>query len=233
MQLFYSIDIDNQQIVFRDEELRHLSVLRKTIGDLIHSTDGKGNLYSSILLSISKKEAIAKILTCDIKELPTNSNIHLLIAPTKQMDRIEWMFEKLVEIGLQKITLIETKHSERHHVNIQRLEKIALSAMKQSLRFYLPSVNPIQPFKDCIVKTNENTVNLFAHCEDQANKINIKDLSIQPNFNYEIFIGPEGDFSSEEIHLAQKEHAIAISLSDFRLRTETAGLIACINLLSR
>jgi 16S rRNA (uracil1498-N3)-methyltransferase len=233
LQLFYSIDIDNQQIVFRDEELRHLTVLRKNIGDTIHSTDGKGNLYESKITAISKKEAIGNIVSIEKKETNNPFHFHLLIAPTKHMDRIEWMFEKLVELGLQEISFIETQHSERHKINIERLEKIALSAMKQSLRFHLPIVNPIQKLKTCLDINHHQTVKYIAHCEDDFNKINLKDITLENGFKYEIYIGPEGDFSSEEINYAHAKGAKPISLGNNRLRTETAGLVVIINLLSK
>lgn len=233
MQLFYSIDIDHQVIVFKDEELRHLTVLRKNTSDIIHATDGKGNLYTCEIISLSKKEASANIISKETKALGSNSNVHLFISPTKQMDRIEWLFEKLVELGLHEISFIETQHSERNKINIQRLEKIALSAMKQSLRFYLPIIHPIQKFNNCISNNSKNSIKLIAHCEVDKSKIDIKQLALEKDIKYEVYIGPEGDFSTEEIQIAKANQAIPISLGDYRLRTETAGLIATINLLSR
>jgi 16S rRNA (uracil1498-N3)-methyltransferase len=233
LQLFYSIDIDKQKIIFQDEELRHLTVLRKNIGDTIYSTDGKGNLYESQLIAISKKEAIGNIISIEKKEQPNQIHVHLLIAPTKQMERIEWLFEKLVELGLQEITLIETQHGERHKINIERLEKIALSAMKQSLRFHLPIVNSLQKLKTCLDNKSQQTIKLIAHCEEDFSKTNLNNIVIENDVKYEIYIGPEGDFSTEEIKYAQEKGALPISLGSYRLRTETAGLMSSINLLSR
>ncbi len=221
--MFYSSDIQDNQLILKDDELRHLNVLRKNIGDEIAVTDGKGFLYQCQLVSFNKKEAVLNIISKQQNnEINQTPYVHLLIAPTKQMDRIEWMFEKLVEMGLNELSFIQTQHTERIKINYHRLEKIAISAIKQSLQFQLPIVNPIINFESCFSNIKEG-VKLIGFCSD-FQKVTLKEIQLQNNSKVYIFIGPEGDFSENEIKLALNQGCLALDLGQNRLRTETAGL---------
>jgi 16S rRNA (uracil1498-N3)-methyltransferase len=153
-----------------------------------------------------------------------NFHLHIAIAPTKNIDRFEWFLEKATEIGIDEITPLLTSHSERKTINAERLEKILVSAMKQSLKAYLPQLHELTTFKELII--NNKTENKFiAYC-DEIQKIHLKDLATKGN-NTLILIGPEGDFSPEEIKLAIENGFKVVSLGESRLRTETAGIVAC------
>jgi 16S rRNA (uracil1498-N3)-methyltransferase len=151
--------------------------------------------------------------------------IHLIIAPTKNMDRMEWMLEKCVEIGIDEISFIQTRYSERKEIKTQRLEKIAIGAMKQSLKAYLPKINEMISWKDFLKKENSENFKMIAHLEEGNRKF-IQPFA-KPNSKYAVLIGPEGDFSPEEIKQAIEKGFQPVTLGNSRLRTETAGLVAC------
>lgn len=229
MQLFYNPEIvkTTQEIVFSKEESRHIvRVLRKKEGDVLHITNGKGFLFSAEILVASDKKCIANIIQTEEKQKPWKYYLHVAIAPTKNNDRLEWFLEKATEIGIDEITPIICQNSERKVVKLERLEKIVQSAMKQSLKFTLPKLNEPVKFSQFINQEFEGDV-CIAHCEPSEKK-GLKEV-VQLNTNITILIGPEGDFSSEEIKKAIDNNAIAISLGESRLRTETAGLVAVQN----
>lgn len=223
MQLFYSPNIQNNTIRIEDEEFHHLKVLRKAVGSELAVTDGKGNLFSARITEIAKHHCLAEIENTTHVEPPTHQ-LHVVVAPTKNIDRIEWLVEKLTEIGVAKISFIQCIHSERKVLKTERLNKIALSAMKQSLQFYLPQLSELQTFDDFIKATPQNAHLFMGYCETE----NTQHLLSQP-FTYQnsvILIGPEGDFSPAEVQAAQKAGFEAISLGANRLRTETAAMVA-------
>ncbi|WP_339835255.1 16S rRNA (uracil(1498)-N(3))-methyltransferase [uncultured Flavobacterium sp.] len=226
MQLFYNSDIKSTDTIFQfdKEESKHIiKVLRKRGGDIIHITNGKGYLFHSEITLESEKKCEVKIIKIDAFEA-RKYNLHIAIAPTKMNDRLEWFLEKATEIGIDEISLILCDHSERKTFKIDRAEKIIQAAMKQSNQFYLPKINEPIPFSDFISKET-NSLNFIAHCEEDK-----KDLfknGIQANQNILVLIGPEGDFSPKEITLALKNNFIPVSLGNTRLRTETAGIVAC------
>ncbi|MDW5288324.1 16S rRNA (uracil(1498)-N(3))-methyltransferase [Formosa sp. PL04] len=226
MQLFYNPDIteSNTQLAFSKEESRHIvKVLRKSAGDKLYVTNGKGWLFTAELNLADIKNCLATI-TEKAFQTPRNYNIHLAVAPTKMNDRYEWFLEKATEIGINSITPIICDHSERKIVKLDRFEKILQSAMKQSLHYYLPVLNEPIPFKTFISEQQTGTC-FIAHCEE-TNKKSLKQL-IKPNTDITILIGPEGDFSLKEIELALKSHFIPVTLGHTRLRTETAAIVAC------
>jgi 16S rRNA (uracil1498-N3)-methyltransferase len=230
VNLFYLPEIANGHTHLDAEESRHVvKVLRKVAGDELTVTDGKGSFYQVRITNADAKKSSFEIMSK--KELPKrNYSIHIAIAPTKNADRIEWFVEKAVEIGVDKITFFQSKTSERKTINLERIEKIAVSAMKQSQQAWLPRILGIVSFKELL---NEKVHQKLIAYVDANNPVHLKNV-IKANSSYLILIGPEGDFSLEELQLALDNKFQKVSLGENRLRTETAGLVACqtINLLN-
>ncbi|MEM6700341.1 MAG: 16S rRNA (uracil(1498)-N(3))-methyltransferase [Bacteroidota bacterium] len=225
MQLFYTTNINNQIAILEAEEARHLQVLRKKVGDQIHLVDGKGFFYLAELLELHKKEAQLRILSGE-QQTPSSFSLHIAIAPTKNIARLEWFLEKATEIGIQEITPIYCEHSERKRIRLDRLEKIVLSAMKQSNRAYLPKLNEETTFKQFVrAQQDKQIFKYIAHCEEEE-KVEFYD-NYQARKDVLVLIGPEGDFSFSEIELAKNAGFLGVSLGKARLRTETAGIVAC------
>ncbi|MDG1147333.1 MAG: 16S rRNA (uracil(1498)-N(3))-methyltransferase [Crocinitomicaceae bacterium] len=223
MRLFYDPNISPQDLkhTLSEEESKHVvRVLRMKMGDCIGLLDGKGSLYvCEIILDNPKRcELTIKSVNTDDKE---TAEIHIAVGPTKQMERIEWFIEKATEIGITEITLIECKNSERIKIKTDRLEKKAVSAMKQSHRTFLPKINALTKVTD-FIKKNPN--GLIAHCFDEK-RAHFKDVFTSTNCP--VLIGPEGDFTLEEIKLAKEYGYKTITLGENRLRTETAALFTC------
>lgn len=226
MQLFYNSELsqENNQIQFSKEESKHIvRVLRKSIGDTLYITNGKGVLFTSEILIADQKNCIANIISSEIK-LKKNYSLHLVVAPTKMNDRYEWFLEKATEIGIDSITPILCDNSERRIIKAERYEKILLSAMKQSLNCYLPKLNEAISYKD-FISQNHNGELYIAHCQE-TNRKSLKQ-ELKPNQDITILIGPEGDFSIKEIELAIQSNYIPVTLGNTRLRTETAAIVAC------
>ncbi|MBA2612217.1 MAG: 16S rRNA (uracil(1498)-N(3))-methyltransferase [Bacteroidetes bacterium] len=224
MNIFIAV-VDAGKGTLTSEESWHCTkVLRKKAGDPIQLIDGIGNFYEAILELVTDKKCIAKITSGPLLQPKRNYYLHLAIAPTKQIDRIEWMIEKAVEMGIDEISFIICQNSERTTLKQDRTLKIVESAVKQSLQAYLPKINELMPFKEIInsVKADQN---LIAHCFD-SEKENIKQIEFK-NKSSLILIGPEGDFTKEEVSLALKNKFKAVSFGTNRLRTETAGLYVC------
>jgi 16S rRNA (uracil1498-N3)-methyltransferase len=222
MQLFYCPKVFEGSSHLSSEESKHcIKVLRKQEGDTIHLIDGRGNFYEvKITLASQKKTGFEIVRKWEDKPLPYA--LHIAIAPTKNNDRFEWFLEKATEIGIDEITPIICEYSERKVIKNERMEKIILSATKQSLKATLPKLNQAVSFDD-FIKRNLYSDCFIAHCEEQ------KKISLQTiiSANSTILIGPEGDFSTKEIHLALSHNFKPVSLGDSRLRTETAGIVAC------
>src|SRR5690606_23300423 len=175
----------------------------------------------------------SKSVEIEIRELIENHEerpykTHIAIAPTKNMERMEFFMEKATEIGMDEISFLKTFHSERKNINLDRCRKILVSAVKQSLKAYIPQLNDLVKFND-FVKENHLENKLIAHCDEGFERKEFKNI-LQPKENYLILIGPEGDFSKDEIELAEKNGFTGISLGDQRLRTETAALNAVFGL---
>ncbi len=227
MQLFYNKDINtsSDQLSFNKEESRHIvRVLRKVNGDTLNITDGKGKLFSAEITQAIDKKCIAHVNNWEERSKNWNYHLHIAIAPTKLNHRFEWFLEKATEIGIDEITPIFCDHSERRQFKTERMEKVILSAMKQSLKFQLPILNSPVKFKE-FIKKNDWDLGLMAHCEDNIKK----PLSTYIPFRQKmmILIGPEGDFSVNEIKQALEQNIKPITLGESRLRTETAGIVAC------
>ncbi|PQJ81199.1 16S rRNA (uracil(1498)-N(3))-methyltransferase [Polaribacter glomeratus] len=237
MQLFYNPQItkDTTQITFDKIESKHIvRVLRKKEKDILHITNGFGFLFEVKIIIASDKKCVAEIISAEKKPKPWPYYVHIAIAPTKNNDRIEWFLEKATEIGIDEITPIICSNSERRYVKIDRFEKIIQAAMKQSLKFTLPKINEPVKFNDFINQTFDGTI-CIAHCEPldksatQKEKKVLKSV-VNPSEKTTILIGPEGDFSTQEITKALEKKWIPISLGESRLRTETAGLVAIQNI---
>lgn len=225
MQLFFQENISEPISQLSEEESKHLvRVLRKKQGDAITLTDGKGMVYQSVILDANPKKASLKILS-KTEAVKDNFQIHLAIAPTKSPDRMEWMVEKITEVGFHELTLLETENSERSYLKTDRLEKKIISACKQSIKFHIPKLNGNIRFKDLIESKEYNDYHKFIAYVDEDHQHHLLDLA-QPHEKYLVLIGPEGDFDPKEIKKAIECGFMPVSLGKSRLRTETAGLAA-------
>ena len=225
MKLFHG-EVSNNQVIINDEEQTHIvKVLRMRSGEEIFVTDGKGNLAKGNLHFEGKKVSLDIL---EIKEnLPNfSTRLHIAIAPTKNIDRIEFFVEKATEMGISEITLLQTEKTERKNLNIDKLRKQSIAASKQSLRFHFPVINDLAKFSDFIKDVDsENT--FVAHCNESLERIDLKMLRQAQHDsvkNITFLIGPEGDFSDKEIALLAENGVKAVSLGSQRLRTETAGV---------
>jgi 16S rRNA (uracil1498-N3)-methyltransferase len=225
MQLFYQEYILSDTFDLSFEESKHLTrVLRKKQGDEIAVTDGKGVLYTCVIQEANQKKTTLKILSSE-EIRPSDFYIHLAIAPTKSPDRMEWMVEKITEIGVHEITLLETSNSERSFLKTDRLQKKMLSACMQSLKFRIPKLNPVTPLQTLLNSNDFENHQKYIAYVDENHKHHLFDLA-QRNGNYLILIGPEGDFDLKEIQMAFSKGFKPVSLGNSRLRTETAGFAA-------
>lgn len=235
MHLFYTPDIvpNKAEYTLSEEESKHCTrVLRLKEGDEVSLIDGKGHLYKGQLQEAHPKRARIKILSILPEFGKRNHYLHIAIAPTKNIDRLEWFLEKATEIGIDEISLLICEHSERRKVKTERLQKVITAAVKQSLTAYHPKLNEATKLNEFLRRTDLGQ-SFIAHCLDQK-KEHLTDL-VFPNDKVCILIGPEGDFSVNEVELSLAQGFKPISLGDTRLRTETAALYACfeINLLNR
>ncbi len=226
MQLFYNPNINEatQEFSFSKEESKHImKVLRKSIGDVLHITNGNGFLFTAELLYLTPNKCTAQITSSTLQH-KRQYKLHLAVAPTKMNDRYEWFLEKATEIGIDTITPLICDHSERKVVKLERFERILQAAMKQSLNCFMPKLNPATTFKAFMAQPKD-TATYIAHCETQ-DKQSLKQV-IKPQTDVTLLVGPEGDFSSKEIALALQNNCIPVTLGETRLRTETAAIVAC------
>jgi 16S rRNA (uracil1498-N3)-methyltransferase len=225
MQVFYTPGIQKITYQLSEEESKHaVKVLRMETGDEVCMIDGQGGLYYGIIDEPDPKRCMIRVIEKIEQFGRKNYSLHLAIAPTKSLDRFEWFLEKAVEIGVDQVTPLLCQRSERKTIKIERLEKIVLSAMKQSIKAYLPVINPMTKFSD-FIKNSGDGKKLIAHCID-APKPSLKSKLANQN-QFTILIGPEGDFSPEEIALAKNSGFEEVHLGKSRLRTETAAIVAC------
>lgn len=220
--LFYSTDIRDGFVRFDEEESRHLAtVLRHKVGDQLVVTDGKGMRYATELVETGKKGVIARILESALRAPEQRARLHVAMAPTKNTDRLEWFLEKAGEMGIDEFTPLLCKRGIRDRLRYDRLERIMVSAMKQSLRYYLPKLNPLTPFETLV--QNTTAAQRFIPWCDDAPQPHLREL-LRRDQDTLILIGPEGDFSPEEVALARAQQFREVSLGDVRLRAETAAL---------
>lgn len=237
MLLFYDPDISGPQYTMKADESKHIArVLRLKNGDELHVVNGTGALFTCVLTDNHQKHCTIDVTKEEAGAGKLPSSIHIAVAPTKNNDRFEWFLEKSTEIGISEVTPIICDHSERKVVKPERLERILVAAMKQSLKAWLPELKEATKFKDFVTSeaVNQFTGQKFiAHCAEtdrtelhQAHKAGTDTL---------ILIGPEGDFSPAEVELAMEHGFQPITLGESRLRTETAAVVAChtVNLLNQ
>lgn len=224
MQIFYAPDIRINPELPEEEAGHCVRVLRLSEGDEILVADGKGEFHQAVIRRAHPKHCEVEILKSWSPAPLWPAYLHIAVAPTKNMDRMEWFAEKATEIGIDAITFLCCQFSERREIKTARIEKILVSAMKQSQKARLPQLGEMTPFKTFVRQPFEGR-KFIAHCED-GEKRSLKSL-LRPGENALILIGPEGDFSPEEIQMALDNGFEPISLGDSRLRTETAALVAC------
>ncbi len=223
MFLFYSDNVDGQTISLAGDEHQHCAkVLRKKIGDQIKITDGQGHIFTAEISAIQKQATTCHIVD-KITTNPIVPKLSIAISPTKNLSRIEWFVEKAVEIGISAIYFIQTQRTEKKSVNLERIHKICISAMKQSLQVHLPQIQSYKSVNELIENVRSDYDQKFiAYCDGPTDIL--KDMFTK-NKSALLIIGPEGDFTDSEIKEAISAAFIPVSLGDSRLRTETAGLV--------
>lgn len=224
MALFYVPDIADSWELSEEEAAHALRVLRLAVGSKLEITDGFGNLYVTEVASVTGKHCYVKPVGPVVRPKNWNGSFHLAIAPTKNMDRIEWLAEKATEVGIDSIAFLNCRFSERKVVKTERVERIVVSAMKQSLKYSKPAVEEMIDFKK-FVSVERPGAKFIAHCYD-SERVLLKDV-LPVGEDVTLLVGPEGDFSPEEVEFAIKAGYRSVSLGSSRLRTETAGLVGC------
>ena len=227
MDLFYSENIINNSIILNKIETNHcINVLRYSVNDRIRVVDGKGNLYVCVISDIIKKQAYLEIEDSQVGFDSNKYYVHIVISPIKSHDRLEWFVEKSIEIGIDKISFISCKRTLRKNVRDNRVSNVAITAMKQTLKAKIPEINYNLSFSEFIKKCD--SPNKFI-CHLGENNKNLFDFKIDLVLKKEIciLIGPEGDFADSEIKDALKFGFRPLTLGSSRLRTETAGIVAC------
>lgn len=222
---FYAPDIAATLTLPESDSQHSVRVLRMREGDSLEVVDGKGTLYTCTLVDAHPKHAAVEIEGSRDLPLFWNHWIIIAVAPTKNMDRMEWMTEKLTEMGVNRIIPLLCRHSERKEIKTERLEKIAVSAMKQSLKAWLPEISPMTPVKE-VLRGFKDYRRLICYCDESTPRTYIGH-TYRPDEPIIVMIGPEGDFSPEEVELAVAEGWEPVTLGDTRLRTETAAIAAC------
>jgi 16S rRNA (uracil1498-N3)-methyltransferase len=224
MHRFHCPPLDTTTVVLPEEEAHHaVHVLRLRAGDRVGLLNGRGVSAIGELVTVNKREVLAQVLERTEHPRERSATIHLAVAPTKQMDRYEWFVEKAVEIGVDRITPVLTARTERQKLRTDRLERVAISAMKQSQRTWLPKIDaPIE--LERLLQEESPAQRLFGWCEGEHRPLM---NAYTPTSDVLVLIGPEGDFTADEADLLRRHGATAVSLGAARLRTETAALAAC------
>ena len=227
MHYFYSSDITQPFVTLSNEESEHcVRVMRHREGDEVRVTDGYGHLAEAVISEAHPKKCLLEIRQHITDNLLTHNGLHLAVAPTKNADRMEWLLEKAIEIGICSLTFLQCDHSERTHLNLERLQRLAIAALKQSQTTWLPPLK-MTKFTDFIHQNADTQADKFIAWCDENNQRQLVDMPRQFS-EMILLIGPEGDFSEEEIALARESGYTEVKLGDRRLRTETAGLYGCL-----
>lgn len=222
MALFYTPDVKSNPCLSEEESVHCIRVLRLGEGALIDLIDGKGFFYKARIVQAHPKHCMVEILESSLDATPA-FRAHIAVAPTKNMDRLEWFVEKATEVGIAGFYFINTQHSERKNLKIDRVEKIVVSALKQSLKAWKPQIAELTDFKKFISKPFDGQ-KFICHC-NPGDKPLLKSVC-KADTPILVLVGPEGDFSPEEVALALENGFQAVSLGDTRLRTETAAFVA-------
>lgn len=248
MYLFYTPDIATTLTLSEEESAHCVQVLRTERGEEILVTDGVGKLFHCRVTNPHRKHCEVEIIATETPEPLHEGYVHIAIAPTKNMDRLEWMVEKCTEMGIDEITPLLCEHSERKNINEERLHKIMVAAAKQSLKTTFPKLNPLTKYKDLLAHTEEDD-RFIAHCMSESEAETLQQAGcLQANYQATdakkslndlaergkrtiVLIGPEGDFSPQEVAMALEHHYQPVSLGKARLRTETAGVAACLTVI--
>lgn len=226
MQLFYAPEITLPRYTLSEEESKHcVRVLRMTVGDELHLTDGKGNMYRCKVVSDNVKRCEVEVVETWPEYERMSYGLTMCVAPTKNIDRFEWFLEKATEIGISEVYPLECDHSERRQIKLEREEKVITAAVKQSLKAYHPVLHDLTSVRDIIAMDFEGE-KYIAHCDSSFGERPYLGNLVKKGANTLILIGPEGDFSKEEINFALQNGFKAISLGRERLRTETAAVVA-------
>ena len=224
MHLFYAPGLKNNTHVLTEDESRHcIKSLRLGRGDIVHLTDGQGNLFQTRIVEDDPRRCLVEVEQTWHEYGKQPFSLHIALAPTKNIKRYEWFLEKVTELGIDEITPLRCFHSERKHVNHERMNRIVVSAMKQSLKAYLPVLHEMRSFADFVRNAPQDN-RYMGYCEE-GDTPHLKQR-YRPGENALIMIGPEGDFSQEEVTLAKDHGFKTVSLGQSRLRTETAGVVA-------
>jgi len=224
MALFYVPNLAAVHVLPEEESQHAVKVLRLQAGDGITVVDGVGGFYNASIINPHPKHCTFEITETVLEFGKRDYKLHIAIAPTKNIERLEWFIEKATEIGIDEITPVICRFSERKIVKEERLEKIIVSAAKQSLKAYFPKLNSLCTFDD-LMKNHRASQKFIAHCYEEDKKL--LQTEIQKSSDVLILIGPEGDFSKEEVLKAISLGFVPVSLGNSRLRTETAGVVAC------
>lgn len=225
MELFVGTKLSESQFILKENEYHHcIRVTRHKSGDLILITDFNGLIYEGMLTEINQLEAIVSIKSIYKKEERDEQQITIAISPTQQMDRFEWFVEKAVECGVHQIVPINCKRTENTKIKLDRLNKIISSSAKQTLRPLRPELTELVDFKEFVERSDPSSQRYIAHCEPDSKTF--LGNAYNAHIDAIVLIGPAGDFTLEEIQLSKKTGFIPVSLGDYRLRTETAGLCA-------
>lgn len=227
MQLFYQPGVPQGVNHLDPEESKHcIKVLRKKLNDPIDIVDGKGTFYKALITETNPRKTPFSIVGQRAEDLK-NYSIHLAVAPTKRLERIEWLVEKATELGVDRISFIHCRNSERHRLRLERLQRKAISAMKQCIKATLPRMDELVSFVDFFDSIDPEANKLLAHLSETARPL----LTVaMPGASYCVLVGPEGDFSKEEIAMAADHGFQTMHLGNSRLRTETAALAAVVGL---
>jgi 16S rRNA (uracil1498-N3)-methyltransferase len=234
MHIFYQPDLFSSDILLNEEESKHcIRVLRMKRGDEVQLVDGKGTLAIAQIAEDHPKKCMLHIIHREHKPQPFSYYLHIAVAPTKNFDRVEWFIEKAVEVGIHEISFLECENSERAKINMERCEKIAISAMKQSKQVYLPKLNELKSFHKVVAEISSQQ-KFIAWCETGQEQLLQKQISksasAKAGQQITILIGPEGDFTKEEVDAAMQKGFTPASFGANRLRTETAALYACMTI---
>lgn len=228
MQLFYAPEITLPRYTLSEEESKHcVRVLRMEPGDELHITDGRGNMHRCKVVDNNAKRCVVEVVETQVEYQKMDCELTVAIAPTKIIDRFEWFLEKSTEVGISEIYPIECDHSERRQLKLDREQKVVTAAVKQSLKAYHPVLHPLTSVRDVITMPFDGA-KFIAHCNSELGEREYLGRLLKKGEKTLILIGPEGDFSPEEITFALQNGFKAISLGRERLRTETAAVVATV-----